>query len=72
MWPLVWMLTALAAAVANGQMMPMQPMGAQPPQHQQPPGGAYGQVGGGASMHGDADKSQLSLGGGYVSTGTHQ
>ena len=60
------------AALTNGQMM-MQPMGAPPPpqqqqqQQQQQPGAAYGQVGGGPSMHGDADKSQLSLGGGYVS-----
>ena len=76
MWPVIWMAIALAA-LANGQMMPMQlgpmqssvPQPAQPPQQQQQPGQAYGQVGGGPSMHGDADKSQLSLGGGYVSRG---
>ena len=68
MWPLIWMMIAMAAAI-NGQMMPqpMQPMAAQPPQSHSQPGAAYGQVGGGPSMHGDADKSQLSLGGGYVS-----
>ena len=56
-----------------GPMMPMMPVGAPPPpqqqQQQQQPGAAYGQMGGGPSMHGDADKSQLSLGGGYVSHG---
>merc|ERR1719367_1993498 len=50
-------------------MMPMMPVGDPPPpqqqQQQQQPGAAYGQMGGGPSMHGDADKSQLSLGGGY-------
>ena len=69
MWPLVWMLTALAAAVASGQMM--QPMQKQPPQQMQQPGAVYGHVGGGASIHGDADKGQLSLGGGYVSRRIH-
>ena len=69
MWPLVWMLTALAAAVTNGEMMPMQK---QPPQQMQQPGAVYGHVGGGASIHGDADKGQLSLGGGYVSRGIHK
>ena len=74
MWPLIWMVIALWSAVTDGQMMPQQPhgppMGAPPPQQHQP-GAVYGQVGGGPSMHGDADKSQLSLGGGYVSCGEH-
>ena len=52
-------------------MRPMMPMGAPPPPQQQKPGAAYGQMGGGPSMHGDADKSQLSLGGGYVSAHAH-
>jgi hypothetical protein len=53
---------------AMAQPYPPPPPGPPPPGPPQP-GAAYEQVGGGPSKYGDADNSQMSLGGGYVSSG---